>query len=126
MAWTETLSASSTSLKVSMALAPIQALIYIIGYSTNYWVTAKVTPVNTGSLGDGDSMSGLFNKLGFESYKGLWGSNICMLGQCQTSEFGSIPGKRTLDTNTYVLILIDLHFPVLTSLSVIIQRIDFF
>lgn len=91
MAWTETLSASSTSLKVSMALAPIQALIYIIGYSTNYWVTAKVTPVNTGSLGDGDSMSGLFNKLGFESYKGLWGSNICMLGQCQTSEFGSIP-----------------------------------
>uniref|UniRef100_A0A8W8NNP1 Uncharacterized protein n=1 Tax=Magallana gigas TaxID=29159 RepID=A0A8W8NNP1_MAGGI len=91
MAWKETFSASSTSLKVSMALAPLQALVYIIGYSTNYWLTAKVTSVNTGSLGGGDSISGLFNQLGFKVSNGLWGSKMCLLDQCQTSEFGSIP-----------------------------------
>lgn len=125
MAWKETFSTSPTSLKVSMALAPLQALVYIIGYSTNYWVTAKVTSVNTGSLGGGDSMSGLFNQLGFKVSNGLWGSKMCLLDQCQTSEFGSIPGKRTPDIYMYVFIWIDLHFSVLTSLSVIIQRIDF-
>lgn len=82
MAWKETFSTSSTSLKVSMALAPLQALVYIIGYSTNYWVTAKNTSVNTGSL---------LNKLGFKVSNGLWGSKMCLLDQCQTSEFGSIP-----------------------------------
>lgn len=64
-----------------MALAPLQALVYIIGYSTNYWVTAKNTSVNTGSL---------LNKLGFKVSNGLWGSKICLLDQCQTIEFSSI------------------------------------
>uniref|UniRef100_A0A8W8NK23 Uncharacterized protein n=1 Tax=Magallana gigas TaxID=29159 RepID=A0A8W8NK23_MAGGI len=35
-------------------------------------------------------MSGLFNQLGFESYEGLWGSKICLLGLCKPSEFGSM------------------------------------
>ncbi|XP_065942039.1 uncharacterized protein [Magallana gigas] len=82
MAWKETFSTSSTSLKVSMALAPLQAIVYIIGYSTNYWVTEKVTSVNTGSL---------LNKLGFKVSNGLWGSKLCLLDQCQTIELGSIP-----------------------------------
>lgn len=42
-------------------------------------------------LWGGDSLSGLFNQLGFKVSNGLWGSKTCVLDQCQTSEFGSIP-----------------------------------
>lgn len=102
MAWKETFSSSSISLKVSMALALLQALVYIIGYSTNCWVAAKAMSVNIGSLGDGGSGSGLFNQLGIKAYEGLWGVRTCLLDQCQTSEFSSIPGKRTPDTDMYM------------------------
>lgn len=74
-----------------MALALLQALVYIIGYSTNCWVAAKAMSVNIGSLGDGGSGSGLFNQLGIKAYEGLWGVRTCLLDQCQTSEFSSIP-----------------------------------
>lgn len=87
MEWMETFSTSSIALKVCVVLAPLQTIVYIIGFSTNYWVAAKLTSLNTGSLGGGSSITGVFDKL-FEIkiYEGLWENKLCLMDRCQSTE----------------------------------------
>ncbi|XP_061178210.1 uncharacterized protein LOC133186860 [Saccostrea echinata] len=75
MSVAETFSSSTIFLKICMVLVPLQTLLYIIGFSSNYWVTQKQQFLN--------------NEI--KSNAGLWEMSYCLLKFCQTGEMNSVP-----------------------------------
>ncbi|XP_078333079.1 uncharacterized protein LOC111114360 isoform X2 [Crassostrea virginica] len=84
MALLETFSTSSIFLKICMVLMPLQTLIYMIGFSTDYWVKKNVSSINLGSIGNVD--------ISFKVYEGLWKVQSCVINQCATADFPNIEG----------------------------------
>ena len=84
MALLETFSTSSIFLKICMVLMPLQTLIYMIGFSTDYWVKKNVSSINLGSIGNVD--------ISFKVYEGLWKVQSCVINQCATADLPNIEG----------------------------------
>ena len=65
---------------ICKVLVPLQTLIYIIGFSTDYWVKKNGSSINLGSIGN------------VEVYEGLWKVQSCAMNQCATSDIPNIEG----------------------------------
>ena len=81
MALKETFYTSSIILKICMVLMPLQTLIYMIGFSTEYWVKKNV---NLGSIGNVD--------ISIKVYEGLWKFQSCVMNLCSKADIPNIEG----------------------------------
>ncbi|XP_048730318.2 uncharacterized protein LOC125647613 [Ostrea edulis] len=81
----ETFSASSTFLKICLVLAPLQTLLYIIGFSTTGWVTKKAS-VNF----DNNNIGINFGISLATIQEGLW--KVCIADSCAEISWEQVSG----------------------------------
>ncbi|XP_022314658.2 uncharacterized protein LOC111119103 [Crassostrea virginica] len=74
MALGETFSNSSIFLKICIVLMPLQTLLYVTGFSTEYWVHKTVSSVNNSG----------------NVYEGLWKVQSCFMNQCVTADIQNV------------------------------------
>ena len=86
MALGETFSNSSIFLKICIVLMPLQTLLYVTGFSTEYWVHKTVSSVNN---------SGNF-------YEGLWKVQSCFMNQCVTADIQNVEGNTICPNRLFV------------------------
>lgn len=86
MALGETFSNSSIFLKICIVLMPLQTLLYVTGFSTEYWIHKTVSSVNN---------SGNF-------YDGLWKVQSCFMNQCVTADIQNVEGNTICPNGLFV------------------------